>query len=373
MKYKYYRLTEILKKKADYNLIYGERGNGKTYAVQEYMLNERLKNGNQCMILRRWAEDVTPKNAAFFWDGVLIDKLKEMSKGEYSTIHYNAGVYYLGNWDKNHKPTYHPDTDILGYVWGVSESQRMRGHSYPKVTNILFDEFISMTERGYVPGEVSLFLNEVVTVARTRTNVKVWLLGNTINPYNPYFDFFKIDPLKIKQGEIYTYDDPVYGGKLAVEYCASHPENHKKGSAIKYVGFGDAYDRQMIAGGQWQLPFYPTCDPPETPPEWTGYIEYKGHWLRFDVINETEENKLWAYVSTVTEPEIGDCPIFTLKPSQYLISYIKMSRVDGQPILKENLLRIFENKKIWYDSRMSGCWLDNYIVECGDMWGNPGL
>ena len=34
-KTKYYSLTEILKKKAIYNMIIGERSNGKTYSVLE--------------------------------------------------------------------------------------------------------------------------------------------------------------------------------------------------------------------------------------------------------------------------------------------------------------------------------------------------
>ena len=34
--HKYYQLTDILNKGADYNLIFGERSNGKTYAALSY-------------------------------------------------------------------------------------------------------------------------------------------------------------------------------------------------------------------------------------------------------------------------------------------------------------------------------------------------
>ena len=37
---KYYRLKNILSKNATYNVMFGERSNGKTYAVQEYCLKK---------------------------------------------------------------------------------------------------------------------------------------------------------------------------------------------------------------------------------------------------------------------------------------------------------------------------------------------
>ena len=46
----------------------------------------------------------------------------------------------------------------------------------------------------YLPNEVSVFLNFYETVARTRENVKVYFLGNSISLANPYFLEFKIMP-----------------------------------------------------------------------------------------------------------------------------------------------------------------------------------
>ena len=63
MKNKFYTLDNILKENADYNIIYGERSNGKTTAVLSYALRDSINSGykNQLAIIRRWEEDFKDK------------------------------------------------------------------------------------------------------------------------------------------------------------------------------------------------------------------------------------------------------------------------------------------------------------------------
>ena len=49
----YYSLAKIKSKKALYNIIIGERSNGKTYAVQYESLNDYIKDGKQLALIRR--------------------------------------------------------------------------------------------------------------------------------------------------------------------------------------------------------------------------------------------------------------------------------------------------------------------------------
>ena len=53
MKQKFYSLKNILKKGAQYNMIFGERSNGKTYAALKYGLQQYCEHGKQIAILRR--------------------------------------------------------------------------------------------------------------------------------------------------------------------------------------------------------------------------------------------------------------------------------------------------------------------------------
>ena len=61
---KYYSLDRILKKNSTYNVIFGERSNGKTYSALKYGIEEYFKTGGQLAIVRRWKEDITGRRAS---------------------------------------------------------------------------------------------------------------------------------------------------------------------------------------------------------------------------------------------------------------------------------------------------------------------
>lgn len=57
---KYYSLKPILKRKAVYNVIIGERSNGKTFACLKLALENYFTKGEQFAYIRRWSTDVKP-------------------------------------------------------------------------------------------------------------------------------------------------------------------------------------------------------------------------------------------------------------------------------------------------------------------------
>ena len=61
MKEKFYRLDNILSKNATYNVIFGERSNGKSYAVLKHALEEFWEHRSQLAIIRRWSDDFIGK------------------------------------------------------------------------------------------------------------------------------------------------------------------------------------------------------------------------------------------------------------------------------------------------------------------------
>ena len=50
---KYYSLDRILSKEACYNIIFGERSNGKTYSVLKYSIKHYFETRGQFAIVRR--------------------------------------------------------------------------------------------------------------------------------------------------------------------------------------------------------------------------------------------------------------------------------------------------------------------------------
>ena len=85
----FYSLKNILEYNADYNVIYGERSNGKTFSVLEYALKDYVNSGycNQLAIIRRWEEDFKGKNGQQMYEGLVsLGKVKELTKNKYNAV-----------------------------------------------------------------------------------------------------------------------------------------------------------------------------------------------------------------------------------------------------------------------------------------------
>ena len=104
---KFYSLSAILKKNCAYNVIFGERSNGKTYSVLKYGLEQWCNNHGQLAIVRRWKEDITGRRASDIFSALNANnEMFNISKGKYSGVTYFAGKFYACNYDENGKALY---------------------------------------------------------------------------------------------------------------------------------------------------------------------------------------------------------------------------------------------------------------------------
>ncbi|MBO7131776.1 phage DNA encapsidation protein [Candidatus Saccharibacteria bacterium] len=246
----YYSLRKILGTNADFFLIVGQRGNGKTYSCLKFALDEYKRTKKRFCYLRRWAEDIK----AFRMEQLFapfVDYIKEIF-GEEFTITYYRHKFYLvnGNGTK---------IDTLGYVTSLSDVSHSKSIAYANLKYIIFDEFIQMAgERQMGNNEIGRFENVLSSLIRgDNTDVKIFMLANTVSKFSPYFIHFGIDINKVEQGQIITKDLPVAEDskiflRVALEYCEYNPEVEKKIS--KYT------TSKMIRGGKWEIP--PTDDIP---------------------------------------------------------------------------------------------------------------
>ena len=100
-KTQYYSLKNILQKKAVYNIIIGERSNGKTYAVLREGVRKYLNNEGQVAYIRRWKEDVTGRRAKAVFSALEENnEIYNLSNGEFTGVHYLNGRFYLCNYDE---------------------------------------------------------------------------------------------------------------------------------------------------------------------------------------------------------------------------------------------------------------------------------
>ena len=237
----YWNIQKILGLHCDYNLVIGQRGNGKTYGCLKYFLEFYKKTKKRFCYIRRWDEDIKAYRMEQLFAPFrnLIDELF----GEEYSIQYRNHKFYLvnGNGTK---------VDTIGYVLSLSSSHHTKSISYTNVGNILYDEFIRMAGEQELKDELSRFDNTLSTIIRgDNTNVVIWMLANTVSKYSPYFLRFGIDINKVEQGSIIKKEIKLETGdilKVALEYCEFNKDASEKIS--KYT------TNAMIKSGKWEIP-----------------------------------------------------------------------------------------------------------------------
>lgn len=246
----WYNLNPILGKRPDVAIIVGQRANGKTFSVCKYMLEQYKKTKKRFAYIRRWADDIKGFRAEQLFQP-LTKEIQSIFGFDYS-IEYYRHKYYLVN-DAGEK------IDVVGYALSLSEASHTKSVAYNEkgheVRYILFDEFIQMAGEPVLRDELSKYDNVINTLLRTG-DAQIFLLGNTVSKFSPYFIRYGIDINKVKQGDIVTKEYPIDDDKgilrVCLEYCEYNPEVGKKTS--KYT------TSKMISTGQWEIP--PTDDIP---------------------------------------------------------------------------------------------------------------
>lgn len=237
----HYNLDNIDNINADFNIIIGERSNGKSYQIKHKKAVEKyIKTGKRFILMRRLREEIDSAFVEQYFQDVDVEKLTN-GKANCITM-YRKALYFTHYNVENGKKTRY---DKIGYAVALSTEQNYAGGSYLDVEDIIFEEFIS---RGsYLAKEPSKLMNFYCTVDRKRGTTKLWLAGNTISRVCPYFTEWGI--LEIlrsqKQGTIKTKeeksteDDIV---KIAIEYCAD------TGTSSHTIGS----HKDMLNSGTWQ-------------------------------------------------------------------------------------------------------------------------
>ena len=293
----FYSLQNILNKNAVYNVIFGERSNGKTYSVLKYGIEQYFNNGGQIAIVRRWKEDIIGRRASDIFAALNENKeVEKISGGRYKGITYFAGKFYVCDYDENGKTIYNLDSDCIGHCFALSETEHNKSISYPRITTILFDEFL--TKHVYLQDEFVLFMNTVSTIVRQRVNVKIFMLGNTVNKYCPYFEEMGLNHIKeMKQGsiDIYTYGNSDL--KVAVEYCATLVKQKKNNF---YFAFNNP-KLEMITSGAWELDIYPHLPEKYKPKQilFTYFILFDGLTFQCEIVS-AKNGDLFTFIHEKT-------------------------------------------------------------------------
>ena len=360
MKQKYYSLNRIKKFEAHYNLIFGERSNGKTYACLSEILTYYQQKGKQGAYIRRWNEDIKKSRMDMLFAGhVQNGTIAKMFKKEgWTDIYFYAGKFYLCNYDEDGKR--HIDTQPFCFVFSLSAMEHDKSISYPNVYIIVFDEFL--TRGMYLQNEYVLLMNVLSTIIRGRKGIVIYLLGNTVNKYSPYFDEFGLKHIsKMKPGKIDLYE---YGDselKLACEYADS-PSPEGKESDV-YFAF-DNPALKMIVSGEWETALYPHLQSKYKRSDvmLDYFVVFQDTILHCEVVYKDNERFTYVHKKTTDIKNTEDDLIFSFDDSPLLNHRRNMAH----PIDETGkiLYSHFVNGWVYYQDNDTGEIIRNYLIAC---------
>lgn len=253
-KIKWYDLSNILKHEGQYYVILGERSNGKSYALNKYIIDRFFQYGEEFAYVKRFEEDIKRK-----YMGEVFTPLQDYIRNEYDhEIKFYQGKFLVYPVDSDGKLS---ECRVIGTAFSIANVNRTKGTSYPNITTILFEEFMSV-DCTYLPDELNLFLNLVSTIVRYRTNVKVFMLANTISKFSPYLSALGLKAHRLKKGEIVerAYSDKKgFSTKFIVERTENVNvfDNTANTGKVVYNIFGNSGVGKMITSGEFEVHAYP--------------------------------------------------------------------------------------------------------------------
>ena len=206
-----------------------------------------------------------------------------------------------------------------------------------------------------------LFMNTISTIVRNRTDVKIFMLGNTVNKYSPYFEEMGLKNVKEQiQGTIDVYK---YGNsklKVAVEYC-------KASGKSKENSFYFAFDNpklEMIKTGAWELDIFPHCPIKYKPKDilFIYFIEFGGELFQCEIVNK--DNNIFTFIHEKTTPlkNSSNDLIYSLDFNPQ-INYNRNIYIAPSEITKK-VKSFFIMDKVYYQDNNVGNTIANYLKAC---------
>ena len=213
---------------ADIICILGAWSNGKSYAVKNGIIEKCWENKTKVAYVRR--NDLENKDNII--ENYFLDcNVEQITDGEYNGIVVYRKDIFLARYDKDSEKWekgYH-----IGHGFSLSAYAHTKSGVYQNYEFMLFEEFVTTGQ--YLSGEFSepYRLFRLMSTIFRNNNGKVYLVGNTITPYCPYYREWELtgllDPKNPqKPGTIdYYHKKNESGGETVIAVYLTEPTDKK--------------------------------------------------------------------------------------------------------------------------------------------------
>lgn len=366
MKPKFYDVKTIVTKIPDahYYVVIGERSNGKTYSILKLCLERYFERGEEFVYIRRFDEDVKYSRASTIFNALINDGwIEKLSKGKWNSVYYYSKKWYFKKTDYKDPKNTIIDDKPFAYALSLSSEEHDKSTSYPNVKNIFFEEFIS--RNNYLSDEFVIFQNTLSTIIRLRDDVTIFMAGNTINKYAPYYSemgLTNVKTMKAGTSDVYTYGDS--GLKVVVDF-SDFPSKEKKSNV--YFAFNNP-KLSMITGanGIWEIDVYPhlTKEMKYTPEQviYKYFVVWDNEILQCDIVRLPASTFTFVHRKTTPIRDDNTNIVYSTEHNHKPNYKRKLTKANSR--VEEIILWYYKNEKVFYQSNDIGEIMRNYISWC---------
>lgn len=372
---RYFEIDPVIEEYPDikYFFILGGRSCGKTYPVIKRAIMDSIDGNGMFCYVRRYKDSLAQSDMKDL-TSVHGKWVEQYTDGEYNTVNYWQGRWYLERWSENENGEWVKDyknPEPIGLTMSVNAAQTRKGADYGGarggIANIIYDE--ALADGGlYLQNEWSKFTNVIATLIRDRYEkmCRIFMLANPVSKWkNPFFSNLGISTKMYKQpGTTLISYPPDDRGKtpLPVLFIYIAAKTDADGNVIavdndrtrlyeNYFAFANSKSTSMsITQGIFELQ-----DAAHLPEKYLNNSEsvktfyFKSSeedFFQCDIFKNYDHNKYFLYFSECDEIK-EDHYYFTIMPELERFAIIGL---DTGHRLYKIFYEIYESNRVFYES-----------------------
>lgn len=231
----YYNSNKLFSLQSPFNFVMGERGNGKSYDAKKRMIKNFINKGEESIYIRRRKTDIEEVKEFFF------DDIKEEFPDHEFFVKGSFGFI---------------DGEIAIRFIALSTSLKKKSTPFPKVTLLVFDEYIEPSFKfpNYLKNDMFYLLELISTVVRKRDNWRLILIGNSISYVNPFFSYYGIE-IKDNEKQFHRFLKDEETGQYLINVELTETPEYKKEYAktnLAKLTRGTAYGDYSMSGKAYE-------------------------------------------------------------------------------------------------------------------------
>ena len=345
----YYNGRVILSRGAMLSLVLSDRSDGKTFDVKLRALLDYYNENLITVVVRRFKTEMDELFYSNFFGEVLeknTDEIKGLTETEQKALEE------IKTWEFRYakgkvsvrKPRIEWDTIVLFLPLTMSGKKKSALNNYiSRIKYVSFDEYVPLDGR-YAPNEMGAILELYRSVDRDRNIVQMIFLGNKIDPFCPFLDYFGVE-LELTNAKTRLYRN----GTLAVQIYANEEHREKRAaSRFQDLVSGTDYDKYANGGILKALTLK------------TKQVGNADYWGSF--ITEAGEGSIWYdgdfIISTAKRKDgfvITD-KIYNSGRQEYIVTFGRFSQLFKNAYRSGRMY--FENDKAFH-------YFENILKKCG--------